>query len=225
MVVAVALAAVLAAGCGTPLYTWDVHIGSARTTPSLDVAALTSEPISTFGLVAPSSLQGLGPGLSDALHAALADASPPIRGMRAAETLNRINERGLAGEYGELQAGFSRSGILDRERLQRVAPALYSRYVLQPGLAAFDQSVGDRFELAGFKLIKIRLTTLRLWLQLWDIQTGQMLSESWGEVTVATQLLVPAAAVSLDDIARRLWSRLIQDGLLEGKTRWRLFSH
>ena len=76
------------------------------------------------------------------------------------------------------------------------------------------------------KLLKTRLTTLRLWLQLWDTRTGQLLWESSGEGTVAAQLLTQeSAAVSLEDIAQRLWSRIIQDDLLGGATRSRVFFH
>lgn len=135
--------------------------------------------------------------------------------------MNRLNDQGLAVEYGDLVSGFARSGILERERLRRIGEGLGIPYVLQPGLAEFSQVVGDKFEAMGFKLLKTRLTTLRLWLQLWDTRTGQILWES-GEVTVAAQLLTQeSAAVSLEDIAQRLWLRMIQDDLLGGSTRSR----
>ena len=130
------------------------------------------------------------------------------------------------GVYDTLITGFGRHGILDREQLQKIAPALGARYVLPPGLAAFDQVVGDKFEAFGFKVLKTRLTTLRLWLQLWDTQTGRMLWECSGEITVAAQLLTQESSVSLDDVAERLWSRMIQEDLLGGSTRsWLFFSN
>lgn len=215
-----ALAAVLLTSCSTPLHSWDVHTTSTARPASLDVAVLASEPVATLGLVAPAALQGFGPALSHALAQALSETSPPVHGIPAYETLNRFNERGLATAYGDMASAFARSGILDREQLQRVVSALGTRYVLQPGLAAFDEVLGDKLEALGFKLLKTRLTTLRLWLQLWDTQTGQMLWESSGEVTVAAQLLTQeSAAVSLEDIAEKLWSRMIQEDLLGGRTR------
>jgi hypothetical protein len=221
-----ALAAALLTSCSTPLHTWVVHTDSIPRSPSLDTAALSREPVATFGLAAPAALQGFGPALSHALGEALSQLSPPIRAIPTYETLSRLNDQGLAVEYGDLVAGFARSGILERERLRRIGEGLGSPYVLQPGLAQFDQGVGDKFEFAGFKAVKTRLTTLRLWLQLWDTRTGQMLWESSGEVTVAAQLLTKeSAAVSLEDIAKRLWSRLMQDGLLgEKSSSWFLFN-
>jgi hypothetical protein len=220
------LAAAFLTSCSTPLYTSVVHTTSTPRSPSLDTAALARGPVATLGLAAPAALQGFGPPLSNALSDALSKMSPPIRAIPAYETLNRLNDQGLAVEYGDLVSGFARSGILERERLRRIGEALGSPYVLQPGLAQFDQAVADKFEIAGFKAVKTRLMTLRLWLQLWDTRTGQILWESSGEATVAAQLVTKeSAAVSLEDLAQRLWLRIIQDGLLSEKTRsWFFFN-
>ena len=120
-------------------------------------------------------------------------------------------------------SAFARSDILDRERLQRIGSGLGTRYVLQPGLAEFSQSLVDRFEFVGLKLLRSRVTTLRLWLRLWDTQSGRMLWESAGETTVATELLREQAAVPLTEVARALWFRMVQNDLLEGETRSTFF--
>jgi hypothetical protein len=69
------------------------------------------------------------------------------------------------------------------------------------------------------KLLRNRLTTLRLWLQLWDAQSGHILWESAGEVTVSTVLLSPKQTVPLEETVQRLLFNMIQDGLLRGKTK------
>jgi hypothetical protein len=91
-----------------------------------------------------------------------------------------------------------------------------------PGVAEFDQSVVDKYETVGLKLVRTRLTTLRLWLQLWDAHTGQIVWESGGEVTAVTQLLRAKRTVPLDRIAQKLWLQMIQKGLLGDKTEDRL---
>ena len=180
-----ALAAILLTSCSTPLHTWDVRTTSTPRSQVLDMAAGSSEPVATLGIVAPAALQGFSPVLSHALTTALSKASPPVRAIPSHETLNRLNEGGLAGTYDTLITGFVRHGILERAQLQQIASALGARYFLQPGLAAFEQGVGDKFEAFGFKVLKTRVTSLRVWLQLWDSQTGRMLWESSGEITVA----------------------------------------
>jgi hypothetical protein len=215
------LAAALLASCSTPLHTWDAHTTATPRAPSLDVAALAREPVATLGLAAPAALQGLGSALSHALTGALADTSPPIRGIPAHDVLSRLNAQGLAPQYGDLVAGFARSGILEREQLRQIGEALGAAYVLQPGVAEFSQVLADKFEMLGVKVVKTRITTLRLWLQLWDTRTGQILWEGSGEVTVAAQVLTQESAVSLEDIAQRLWLRMVEDDLLAGRTRSR----
>jgi hypothetical protein len=93
--------------------------------------------------------------------------------------------------------------------------------VLLPGLAEFNQVIIDRLSISGWNFIQSRVTTLRLWLQLWETQTGKILWESAGEVTVATKLLRSEQTVALDDIAQKLWLRMIQYNLLDGKSRSR----
>jgi hypothetical protein len=205
--------AMFAAGCSTPFYLSDDHVTSTPRSPSVDMAVLACEPVAALGVVAPSVIQGLGPTVSHALTVALAQGSPPIRVVPMPEVLNRLTDRGLAEEYGEVLAGYGRSGIPERERLQRIGAALGSRYLLQPGLAEFNQSLVDKFEFTGLKIVKTRISALRLWLQVWDTQTGHILSESTGELTVAASVVSQDRTVSLDDIAQKLWSRIIRVGL------------
>jgi hypothetical protein len=214
----------LLAGCA-PLHFWDTHTTSTPKPKSFDVAALAREPVATFGLIAPAGLQGFNPVLSHALIAALGEASPSIRGIPTRETLNSLNEQGLAAEYADLISGFTRSGILERQRLQKIGSALGSPYVLLPGLAELKEVMVDRIGFYGWNFIQSRVTTLRLWLQLWDVQAAQMLWESAGEVTMATELLRPERTVALDEIAQTLWLRMIQENLLKEATQPRSFSN
>jgi hypothetical protein len=210
-------------GC-TPLYVSEASITSTPRTQSLDTAHLASEPVAVLGVVAPPGLQGFSPSLSLALVRAIANARPPIRAIPGYETLSLLNEQGLARDYADLISGYASGGILERQRLRRIGSALASRYLMLPGLAEFDQTVIDKFEGLGLKLVRTRLTTLRLWLQLWDAQTGQIVWESGGEVTAVTQLLRAKRTVPLDRIAQKLWFQMIQEGLLAGKTEDRLFA-
>jgi len=210
------------AGC-TPLYTLDASITSTPATQSLNLSRLEAGRVAVTGLVAPANLQGFNPSLSLALVNAIAKVRPPFRAIPAYETVNLVNERGLAKDYGELLSSFVRSGILDHMRLRQIGSAVGARYLLLPGLAEFDQSIIDKFDLLGVKLLRNRVTTLRLWLQLWDAQTGRILWESSGEVTAVTQLINTKRTVPLDEIAQKLWLQMIQEGLFGAKTETRLF--
>jgi hypothetical protein len=95
---------------------------------------------------------------------------------------------------------------------------VYYGDALLPGLAQFDESIIDKFEAGGWKLLRNRVTTLRLWLQLWDSQNGHIVWESSGEVTVSTVFLSPKQTVALEEIAKKLLARMIQGGLLGSTT-------
>ena len=209
-------AAVLLAGCDPP-YLSDTYATSTPKPASFDTSDLARIPVVMLAFVAPGNLQGLGPTLSHALSGALAEVTPPIREISTDQTLNRLTDQGLATEYADLRAGFARNGILDRPRLRRIGTGLGSRYVLLPGLAQFDAEILDKYEAAGLKLLRNRVTTLRLWLQLWDSRTGHLVWESSGEVTTATVFLSPRQTVALEQTAKKLLVRMIQDGLLDSK--------
>jgi hypothetical protein len=194
------------------------HTTSTPKPQSPDAAELTRESVATLGLLAPASLQGFSPFLSHALVAALAEVAPPIRVSPAHQTVNRLNEQGLSVAYAELMAGFAGSSILDRDRLRRIGVALGSRYVFLPGVAELNHVLIDRFEMAGFKMVRNQVTTLRLWLQLWDAHSGRILWESAGEATVASPILSAVQTTPLDAIAQALWRRMVQDDLISQKS-------
>jgi hypothetical protein len=218
----IALTGALLAGC-TPLYTWDISTTSIARPPSFDVGELSRQSVATVGLVASSGLSGHSTSMSHALVAALAQVSPPIRAIPAHEVANALNDQGLATEYADLLSGFAKSGIMDRERLSRIGSALGFRYMLLPGLAQLDLTILDRFEIAGVKVIRTRATVLRVWLQLWDTRTGHILWESAGEVATASEVLRHDRIVPVDEMAQKVWRRMIQQDLLEGGTGSRSF--
>jgi hypothetical protein len=207
----------LVTGCGAPLYVWDTHTSSSLRARDLDVAALGRQPVAILNMVAPAALQGLSASMSHALVRTLPEVTPPLRPIATPDVVNGLNMQGLATDYADLLAGFGRSGILERERLGRVGAALDCRYALLPGIAALDHSLLDRFEMAGVKIVRTRVLVLRLWLQLWDTRTGQIVWESAGEATVASELLNTGRIIPLDQVAEKIWKRMLEEGLVAGK--------
>jgi len=218
--VALALSAVFFVGCST-LYPPTVHVTAVPRPPIVDMNALACQPVAMFAVVAPSSIQGLGPTVSYALVSVLLSGSPPIWVVPTTEMLNRLSDDGLGGDYGEMLSGFGRNGILAREPLRRIGVALGSRYSLLPGLAEFGQTLADKFDFEGFKVVRTRISTLRLWLQLWDTQTGHILWQSTGELALAAHVARAQDSMSLDELARILWSRMIEDELIGTNKAWR----
>jgi hypothetical protein len=219
--VLLALSVLVLAGCDPP-YLSDTYATSTPKPKSLDTSQLAYAPVAVLAFVAPGNLQGLSPTLSHALSGALAEVTPPIREIPTDDVLNRLTDQGLAAEYTDLRAGFARNGMLDRHRLRQIGVGLGTQYALLPGLAQFDEEILDKFEAGGIKLLRNRVTTLRIWLQLWNTQTGHIVWESSGEVTAATIFLSPKQTIALEQIAKKLLVRMIQDELLGSKTETRL---
>jgi hypothetical protein len=216
---ALASSVIFSAGCSSTLHMADDHVTSAARTQALDIRALTCEPVTTLGVIAPAGIQGLSPTVAYALTTTLSQTAPPIRVVPMPETLNRLADNNLSVEYGELIAGFVRTGTLERERLKRIGAALGSRYVMQPGLAEFSQNLFDKFELWGIKIVRTRIATVRLWLQIWEAPTGHLLWETTGELTTATTVVRQDTTMSLDTMAQKLWTRMLEKDLFEGLPR------
>jgi len=210
--------ATLLAGC-TPFHLSDMYSVSTPKPPSLDASVLTGQPLLTFPAAAPMALQGYGPAVSHALSEALALSTPALHEIPPIETLNRINGKELVSDYIEMIAGFSRGGIFDSQRLGKIGTALDVKYVLQPGLADFNEVIGDRLMVAGWRVVKMRAATLRLWIRLWDVRTGEILWEATGEATVTSELVEDTPTIPVHEIARRLWSRILAEHLIGDKTK------
>src|SRR4030095_11406430 len=110
-------------------------------------------------------------------------------------------------------ATFGRTGTLERDRLKRIGAALGSRYVMQPGRAEFSQGLFDKFEFWGIKIVRTRIATVRLWLQIWEAPTGHLLWESTGELTTAAPVVRQDTMMSLDEMAPKTRPRSAHEDL------------
>src|SRR5262249_24526813 len=96
--VAVVAVSTMLVAAGAPLRVSQPHTTPTSVLEPPRMSELAREPVATFGLLAPSSLQGFNPLLSYAFVSALAEVTPPIRVASAHDTVNLLNEQGLAGE-------------------------------------------------------------------------------------------------------------------------------
>jgi hypothetical protein len=211
--------ALIMGGCSKPFHLWQADITATPRPETFDVDALARERVAILAPAAYNHLQGYIPALARGLRAACSKVAPPIKSISLYETLNVLSQQGLSSDYREEKPDYAPGDIMDRQRLSRVHKALTAKYVLQPGVAQFTESTEDRFEFAGWKLIKTRVSALSLWLRLWDAETGEFLWEAAGEGTVAATLFEEKSTLPLYDIARRLWMLMLQETLLAGKTR------
>jgi hypothetical protein len=201
---------VLLTACAGPLKQWGAETSLVARAPAFTPSALEHERIAVLNAVVGITLEGFAHQVSRSLGAALEQSGRPIKIVSAHETLSLINEAGLAVEYQDMVSGYIRTGILHRPVLEKIGRAVEARYVMQPMLATFSQSMSGRFSFFGLRLIQTRISILRLTVQLWDTRTGKIMWESSGEMTLAGED-VREFRIPFEDIAQRLWERMLKD--------------
>ena len=108
---------------------------------------------------------------------------PELRVVPLPESLSAINRAGLSEIYGKMVNDYRTTGIFPRDQLRQVAAAADARYVAQLKLAGFRQDSKERFGLFGLRLFETKVTTMRLFLQIWDANNASVVWEGTEELT------------------------------------------
>lgn len=125
--------------------------------------------------------QALALGFAEALR----EQRPEICYVTLPETLSTINRAGLAEAYREMYDEYRDTGILKQDVLQRISDSVGVRYLLQLKLANFRQDTSGRFSILGWRLVDTKIANIRLFVQVWDAQTGTIAFEAIQELNYA----------------------------------------
>jgi hypothetical protein len=206
------LLSILATGCASSLYGWQVRTSSTPTSPSFHPVVLEQESVALFGAITTPALRGNEVILSYALRQILHKIVPNWKVVSPQELAKRINRQGLAGEYTKMRADFEISHILDGGTLRKIASALGVRYAFQPYLAAFTQTMTDRwsFPPIDLRVTQTRSSIMRISLQLWDAETGEIVWGSLAETTMQNEGL-SQDPVHLVDVTRATFGSMVTD--------------
>jgi len=210
--VALLLLSIFATGCATSLYGWVVRTNATPMPPLFHPAVIERHSVAVFGAITLPALRGNEVALSHYMTEILYKVRPNWTVVSPREVANRINRERLAGEYAKMRGDYELNNILDSGALRKVASAIGARYVFQPHLAAFSQTMTDRFQVPGFDLRigQTRSSIMRLSLQLWDAETGEMVWASMAETTMQNEA-VSQDPVYLEDISRATLGSLVAD--------------
>jgi hypothetical protein len=207
---ALLMMAIFVTGCASSLYGWQVRTSSTTLPPSFQPAVFEQHSIALFGAITSPALRGNEVAISYGLDEILHKVSPSWKVMSPQEFSKRINRQGLAGEYTKMRSDFEVSHILDGGTLRKIASALGIRYVFQPHLAAFSQILTDRWSLMDVRLTQTRSSIMRMSLQLWDAETGEMVWASFAETTMQNEAF-SQDPVYLEDVIRAALGSLMTD--------------
>jgi hypothetical protein len=198
----------LLTGCST---TNQFHATTQVRAINLDSQSLK---MSGIAFITPTSVTGQEEdkqALAFAFTEALKLARPDLRIVPLPETLGAINSAGFAGEYKQMFEDSRLTGIFSRDILRKVSHVTGVRYLAQLKLGGFQQGLQERWGLLGIRLVETQLTSLRLYLQIWDSETGIIVWEGTQELTASIDTLkdtpisfMVAVGQSAKDIIARL---------------------
>jgi hypothetical protein len=133
------------AGCASSIYEWQVRTNSTPMASSFSLIHLAQEPVALFGAVASSGKSSHEVALADSLDSILRTLAVNWKIMGPQEAVTRINRAGLTAQYASMKSKYGNSNILDRDTLRKLAATMGVRYVFQPRLVEFTQTMTDRW--------------------------------------------------------------------------------
>jgi hypothetical protein len=205
-----------ATACSPSIYGWTVRTSSTLPSGSFRPSALERDPVAIFEAYAPGGLRGNELGLAHYLADILTTVTPQFKVVSPQDTASRINTRGLAPDYARMRTDFDQTNILDAATLKKLGAAVEARYVFQPRLASFTQTMTERWKVWDIRIVQTRSSILRLSLQLWDTQNGEPVWSSVAEAVLSGEAVLQDP-VYLEDAAKVALGSVVAD-FLRGRT-------
>lgn len=168
----------------------------------------------SLGFITPSTVTGQEQdiqSLAFIFARVLKKERPDIRVVGLPETLSAINQADLADEYKQMYIDYRDTGIFKQQLLKKVGRITGVRYLAQLKLSSFSQHSKGRFGLFGLRLIQTKEANIRLFLQIWDSETGAIAWEGTEELNYArdTSIEKPITfQLVVEEIAKNLVSKL-----------------
>ncbi len=202
------MAAWLLTGCST---TNQFHV-----TTQVRAINLESQALKTSGIafITPTSVTGQEEdkqALALVFAETLKQARPDLRIVPLSETLGAINSAGFAEEYKQMFEDSRLTGVFSRDILRKVSRVTGVRYLAQLKLGGFQQGLQERWGFLGIRLVETQLTSMRLYLQIWDSENGSIAWEGSQELTASIDTLKNAPIsfrIAVEQSAKELISRL-----------------
>jgi hypothetical protein len=110
---------------------------------------------------------------------------PQVPCVTLPETLSAVNRNNLTMEYKDMYQDYSKTGIFAKESLRKIGEVAGARYVVQLNLADFGRRTEKRWGFSGIRLLATKTTHIRLFMQIWDSQKGNIVWEGGHELSYA----------------------------------------
>lgn len=101
------------------------------------------------------------------------------------EVLSAVNRHDLNAEYSAMMKEYAITGVLDRNVLKKVGDIVGVKHFIHPRLVTFVQRKEGRLSLAGLSMIKTHESMVKLYIEVWDTETGNIDWVGIGEANMA----------------------------------------
>jgi len=206
---------VISAGCSSSVYGWHVRTNSTVPAPAANKEMLTKEPVAVLGALS-QGLAGNEIVVSTMLAQVLKQVAPQTKVIEPRDVITRINTNDVVDDYIRMRSGALNSYVLRRDSLKKIGAVIGARYVFQPYMGVFTQSMTNRWSFADVRIMQTRASLTRLGVQLWDTETGELLWASVAEAEVEDEGLGQEPVYFQDAVRITLGSMLAD--FLSGKT-------
>lgn len=176
---------------------------------SVEVISLDQYGVGVLTPSAPTGKESDKQALGDALGAALEATMPDANIMPLPDMLSAINRSGLAVGYARMLDEYENTGILERDQLKAIGEAGGVRYLAKFNLGDFNQQNEKRMAIAGIRLFDTWRADIRVHLEIWDSQTGEIAWQGNEELVFAREG-VKEQPVSFSQVARMTADHLVE---------------
>jgi hypothetical protein len=146
--------------------------------------------------------------IGDLLAKALHEHRKEIPITSPDRTISLINGHDLVKTYSLLMKEYLDTGILKKGPAAKIAKLTDSRYIMLPILVEHANHRDTRLSFFGLRIAETRESDLRLFLQIWDASTGQLVWQGTGSGTIASDNIF-SIPVLTEEVARRIWGDLV----------------
>ncbi len=202
--------ALVAAGCGT---TEQLRFEVDHSTLSLGSTDLEQYGIGFLTPAAGTGREADKQALAHSFAGELVKARPKVTVVALPAVLSAVNGADLDQQYKRMYRDYLETGILEGSVLKRVGEEGRVRYLAQLSLAEFQQQSRSRFSFLGLRLFDTKQANLRVFMQIWDSQSGAVAWEGSAELNYAYETAAedPAPFLKASTLAaRRLYEELPQ---------------
>ena len=193
-------------GCAGPLTQFNFQADELQRVPDFTGQNLKTQK---FAIVASTHDDNFKRVLADSFSKALKQTRPDISQIPPQEVLSILNRGGLADEYTGMLRDYGTSSILRKTGLNPIGKALGVSYLIHLSLLQYSQDTSSRINFMGLRLIQTRSSTLRVYAEIWDTATGEIVWGGSSTVTLAEDR-VRDKPIPVEEVAARAWTELIK---------------